>query len=109
MRSDERVEELHRRMRILKKKRAQRVLMMEYMGAFAACVSLAVLSGFMISQLPAMSPQGVPGTMTGSVFGDGSVLGYIMVALVSVCLGITFTLFCVLLKKRMKKEEEENG
>lgn len=109
MKSDERIEELHRRMRILKKKRAHRVLMLEYTATFAACVTLAVLSGLLISKLPAMSIQGVPGTMTGSVFSEGAALGYIMVALVSVCLGISFTIFCILLKKRMKKEEGDNG
>ena len=104
MRSEERVQELHRKMAVLQKKKAQKAIMIQTAVAFAACLALAITSAVMIARLPVAYSVGVPGSMTGSVFAENGALGYIMVAIISLCLGIAFTLFCVLLRKRMKEE-----
>jgi len=104
MKSEERVKELHRKMAVLEKKKAQKIIAIQTAVAFVATLFLAITSAVMIARLPNTTAVGVPGSMTGSIFAENGALGYIMVALISLCLGIAFTLFCVLIKKRMKEE-----
>ena len=102
MKYEERVEKLHHKMEVLDKKRTQKVIMIQTAAAFAACLVLSIASALMIWRFPVSGSVGIPGSMTGSVFTENGALGYIMVAIISLCLGISFTLFCVLLRKRMK-------
>ena len=104
MRSEERVKELHRKMAVLEKKKAQKVIAIQTAVTFAASLFLAITSAVMIARLPKTTAAGVPGSMAGSIFAENGALGYIMVALISLCLGISFTLFCVFIRKRMKEE-----
>ena len=102
----ERTDELHKRVARIRAERKRRTA---YISAAAgAAVSLAL-----VIAVAAVMP-GIAGNidvtptvgMSASILADGGVLGYVIVGLIAFLLGISFTIFCVKLKKWQSEEKE---
>lgn len=105
--SEERVAELHRRMKSVRQ--AERRKQYLQMGALvsAAWVILLFIS-VAISRLP-VQPAGVGSDgMTASIFASSSALSYIMVSLAGLCLGALVTVFCYRMKRHMEEEDKRD-
>lgn len=105
---EERVEELHRRMDTLKRAKARRKYMAACASACAACLILAVALALAVSRMPVKNTDAVNGGVTASVFADHAALGYILVAVVALCLGVLVTVFCFRLKRRLNEKEKRD-
>ena len=101
--SEERVEELHRRMSARRKDRAQRRYTAVSAAAFGACLATALLLAVAVSRVPIADPGAAAAAATASIFAGSMALGYVVVALLAFCLGALVTVFCF----RMKKHGEE--
>ena len=106
--SEERIEELHRRMDALKQARALRRYRLICAAACAAALILTVLLALGVSGLPAQSGETVPGSITASVFAGNETAGYVVVALIALCLGVLVTVFCFRIKHRMYETEKRD-
>lgn len=106
--SEERIAELHRRMGEMKLARNRRRYVMTCTLAGAVCLVLLVMMAAGISRLPVRENNFVYGGVTASIFGTHEALGYIAVAVVSLCLGVTVTVFCFRMKRKMDKEENSD-
>ena len=106
--SEERVAELHRRMDALRHARAIRRYRLTCAAAYAACLAITVLLALGISRLPAQPNATAPGGMMGSMFTQNGTLGYIVVAVLALCLGALVTALCYRMKRRMEDGEKRN-
>ena len=106
--SEERAEELHRRMNALKQASARRRYRGICASACAACLLLAVALALVISRNPVHAPGAVTGGVTASSFADRASLGYVLVAIVALCLGVLVTVFCFRLKRHMDDGEKRD-
>ena len=106
--SEERVEELHRRMHTMKEDRKRRQY---YLICAAVCVicCVAAVTGSMgvMHVLVLSSGEFAESGAAASIFADNAMLGYIVVALMAFILGITAVLFCFRLRKYMEAGETE--
>ena len=68
---------------------------------------MIVTVGFavLISQTPVQSPTQAGSGTTASIFTENPLLGYIVVALVALLLGISVTVLCFRLKQHMAEKE----
>ena len=104
--SEERVQELHERMGVMKTRKRQRKYMLQCTAAGAACLVLMTLLGILFA---GASVQNIPGNHSGisaSIFADHMVLGYIVIAILAFCLGVTFTIFCYRLRRHMEERDD---
>ena len=79
------------------------------LGSGATALALAVIA-LMVINMPAITERLAPEsatTMQASILTDSGLLGYAVVGIVAFLLGITVTMFCVLLRSR--HDEEEKG
>ncbi len=98
---EQRISAVHRRRADLQRRQRQR-----WIGGTAAvlCLLLAVAFSLSVSQ---MQPEGIfadTGHMA-SLFAQSGTLGYAVVAVLSFLLGVTATLFCLLLGKKQSRED----
>ena len=89
----------------MKNKKSRRKYVIKCAAACAACLAVAVAVSFMVASLPADGTGLMPGGAAASIFADHSALGYVIVAVLSLCLGAFVTVFCY----RMKKHAEEDA
>ena len=81
--SEERVQELHRRMNAMEKaKRRHRVQLM-CAAACTACLAITIAMALVIASLPIQSPSEITGSAAASIFADNASLGYVVVALLA--------------------------
>ena len=106
--SEERVEELHHRMNTIKQTRAHRRYMMTCAAAAFVCLVIVISVALIVSRLPVQSETALAGSMSASIFAGHEALGYVIVAIVSLCLGVLVTVLCFRLKRRMDSEEKQN-
>ena len=106
--SEERVQELHHRMRNMEKARNRRRYQMVCAAACTASLVITVLMALAISQIPVYTTDAVAGGMTASIFTDHASLGYVLVAIVALCLGVLVTVFCFRLKRHMDDKEKSD-
>ena len=107
--SEQRVAELHHRMDALKQVRALRRYRLTCVAACAAALIVAVLMALGVSRLPIQANDAVSGSAAASFFAEHTALGYIVAALLALCLGVLVTVFCFRLKRRIMDEDTENG
>ncbi len=98
--SEERVAELHRRMKARKQMKERRRYLLVSISAAAAGIILVILFSVLISGTAVNAPVTASGSMAASIFSDNSALGCVIVALVSFCLGALVTILCYRLKNR---------
>ena len=104
--SEERITELHRRMRVLARKKQ---LYYSFTGVFAVCLIAVILFAVGISHLQmVVAFETISASFSASIFSNHVALKYIVVGIVALCLGILITLFCSRVKYNMGKEEESN-
>ena len=106
--SEERVRELHHRMRDMEKTRNRRRYRMACAAACTACLAITVLMALVISRIPVHTTDAVAGGITASIFTDHASLGYVLVAAVALCLGVLVTVFCFRLKRHMDDKEKSD-
>lgn len=106
--SEERIEELHRRMDALKQAKALRKYRLTCAAACTVAMIVTVLMALGVSRLPVQSNETAPGSVTASIFAGHEAVGYVVIALVALCLGVLVTIFCFRMKMRMMKEMEEH-
>ena len=107
--AEERISEMHKRARGIRRERNRRRFYAASACALALCLGLTFAAAIDFSaRMPQISAAGAPAGATASIFASGSVLGYIVVALLAFTLGITFTVFCVRMKKRTDREETDD-
>ena len=105
--SEERVEELHRRMNTVREKELRRRAYTMYTAAGAIGLSVVILLALMVSRLPVSVQTVDPSGTAASIFADNAALGYVVIAIVAFALGIFLTILCFRLKKRMDKEKHD--
>ena len=109
MRSNEqRIVALHIRAAELKKR--SMIIRTRVLGmASGACcfVILILLANWMPGSADMLAAGKNFPDMSGSIFSDNGVLGYLVIALVAFLLGISVTMLCFCLKKR--QEKQDNG
>ena len=101
--SEERVEELHHRMKSLERERNRRRYTIMCAAALSACLVITVSMAFVISMTTVQSPTAYSGGVSASIFADHGALGYVITALLAFCLGATVTIFCFRLQKHEEK------
>ena len=103
--SEERVEELRRRVSEKRREKERRGLAFKSATVFAVCFAFAVAAALVVAAVPAVSFTGPEEGIAGSIVSDHGALGYIMVAVLSFSLGA----FVVALCFRLRKRSEENS
>lgn len=105
--SEERVAELHRRMKSVRQaERRTQYLQMGALVSAALVILLFVSAG--VSRLP-VQPAGVGfDGMTASIFASSSAMGYIVVVVAGLCLGALATVFCYRIKRHMEEEKKRD-
>ena len=106
--SEERIEALHCRMDALKQAKAIRNYHLTCAAACVAALILTVLTALGVSRLPFRANDPVSGSVTASVFAGNTTLGYIVTALIALCLGVLVTIFCFRMKQRTSKTEKRD-
>ena len=106
--SEERVDELHRRM---KQRREERNgwcagVRLTSAAVFALCFLLTVSAAFWISVLSPETTGSASGAAA-SIFADHGILGYAVIAIVAFCLGTEATLLCFRLKRRYGEKDDD--
>ena len=105
--SEERVEELHRRMDQMKRERAHRRYILLCAASCAACLAITVILALVIAGTPFRSPGTESAAISASMFTDHSALGYVAAALPAFCLGALVTVFCFRIRKHMEDKDDD--
>lgn len=104
--SEERVGELHRRMKQRREERLVRGVRLTSAAVFALCFLLTVSAAFWISVLSPETTGSASGAAA-SIFADHGILGYAVIAIVAFCLGTAATLLCFRLKRRYGEKDDD--
>lgn len=104
--SEERILELHERMSLMQSRKRHNKYIVQCAAAGTACLAIMVLLGFVIAGAPVHSMPVRPDGISASIFADHAVLGYIMIALLAFCLGVSFTIFCYRLRKHTEERND---
>ncbi|MBR2188397.1 MAG: DUF4179 domain-containing protein [Eubacterium sp.] len=86
--SEERVQELHRRMNAMEKAKNRRRYQLMCAAACTTCLAITIAMALVIASLPIQSPGEITGNAAASIFADHASLGYVVVALLAFCLGV---------------------
>lgn len=105
--SEERVNEMHRRIETLKRKNARRAELAREAGMGALCLGAAVGIALAAAAAPKFTAAAGEETLTGSIFASRPALGYIAVALAAFCLGGLFTMVCFRLRSRKEEKTDD--
>ena len=104
--SEERVKELHERMSMMQSRKKRNRYAMHCTAAGLSCLAIMVVLGIVIAGVPVQNVPGSPEGISASIFADHKVLGYIVIALLAFCLGVSFTIFCYRLRKGMEERDD---
>ena len=104
--SEERVEELHRRMGKMRQDRSRSQYRRITAAVCAVCLALTILLALAIAGLPVRAADGDSGAATASMFADRPVLGYVVVSVIAFCLGTAATVFCFRLRRQTELENQ---
>lgn len=106
--SEERVQELHRRMNAMEKAKSRRRYQLMCAAACTTCLVITFAMALVIASLPIQSPGEITGSAAASIFAEHASLGYVVVALLAFCLGALVTVFCFRMKKHMKENQDND-
>ncbi len=106
--SEARVKALHRRMTTLKRRRELRAYLLSCAGACTVCLAMTILLALAVAQRPVRSPGTAAGLLTASIFAVSGALGYVVVALLSLCLGAMVTILCFRLREHRSNKEKQD-
>ena len=105
--SEERVQELHRRMNVMEKAKSRRRVRLMCTAVCAASLVVTVAMALIVASLPIQSTGEITGSAAASIFTDHASLGYVVIALLAFCLGVLVTVFCVRMKKHLKEGQDD--
>jgi len=106
--SEEKVNELHRRMKNVKLQRMRRKIFISSSSVLAVCLCIVVVSAIAISRSPVLTNLTVKESMTASIFASKGMVEFIVIALIAFTLGVAFTCFCIRLKKWYDDEKRND-
>ena len=106
--SDERIAELHRRMDAMKQEKALRRYHLACAAVCTAALIVTVLMALGVSRLRVQDNDPVSGSVAASVFAGREAVGYVVVALAALCLGVLVTVFCFRMKRRINDTERRD-
>ena len=106
--NDERVAELHRRMRARERMKERRRYRIVGSSAVAAGIALVTIFAAVISQTPVQAPVTASGGVAASIFAENAALGCVVVGLFAFCLGALVTVLCFRLKNHAEGEESDD-
>ena len=100
-------EELHHRRddRRRAKKRNKMIRFAAVSGSI--CLAAVVLIAIGISRIPDHAPVVSEGGAGASILAANPVLGYLIVALLSLCFGVALAVFCMRMKKHIDEETDD--
>ena len=104
---EERTDELHRRMKNRRQTRQRRRFIGTCAASGSVCLVAVIFIALGISHISGKVPNMVPGGAAASILANNSLQGYVIVALLSLCLGILLTVFCIRLKQHMDEEKDD--
>ena len=104
---EERVTEVHRRMKEMQRKREHRKYVLQCTGAVAACLTLAVAMALVIANTPVQSPAPEAADFAASMLTDHAALGTVVAAILAFCLGVLVTVFCFRLRGHREEENHD--
>ena len=103
--SEERIEELHRRMKKRENDKNNRSFMLKSGAVCAAGLAITVAMAFVISKAPGFDSDADMTGIPGSIIAAHAALGYVAIGLLAFCLGVSVTVFCF----RLRKHSEDKG
>ncbi len=104
--SEERVKELHERMDKMQSRKKHNRYIMQCTAAGSACLAIMAILGIIFAGIPDYNLPGNSDGISASIFADHKVLGYIVIALLAFCLGVSFTIFCYRMRKHMEERND---
>ena len=105
--SEERTQELHRRMELRRRQQARRRFRLSCAAAGAALLVLVIAVAFAAAGLSPVLPGQAPGEAAASIFAEHDALGYVVIALLAFCLGVLFTVSCFRLRRHMEEDGDD--
>ena len=105
--SEERVEELHRRMRLRKRDKARARYIAYGSAAGLAGLAAALFIAVKVSGMQVLFVDGSVGGASASIFAKQGALGFIVVAVLAFFLGAAVTIFCYRLHEETIDLKEE--
>lgn len=105
--SEERVQELHRRMNAMEKAKSRRRVRLMCTAVCTASLAVTIAMALIVASLPIQSTGMITGSATASIFADHVSLGYVVIALLAFCLGVLVTVFCFRMKNHRKENQDD--
>ncbi len=107
--TDERVKSALRGAKIRRRQQERRriYILSGVSGVCSLCVVI-VLALFMPSMMDGWSGMSITMGFSASIFSNTPSLGYIVLGVISFLLGISVTLLCILLRNRLREEEDDS-
>ena len=78
-----------------------------YTAAGIVCLAAVIFLSTCIANIPLHDSIVSPETASASILADNPLLGYVIVALLSLCLGVLLVVFCIRFKKHLEKEADD--
>ena len=104
--SEERITEMHRRISARKQLRLRRRYRFVGASLYVFCLVLVVFFSVGISRLPAQESDAISSGAAASIFAGHAPLGFVVVALLALSLGVMVTVFCHRLQMHAKEKPE---
>ena len=105
--SEERLDELHRRMDKRTRDKKSRDFMLRSAAVCIAGLAITVACAFLIAKAPYRNPGAAESGIPGSIIATRSVLGYIVIGILAFCLGAMVTIFCFRLRKHLEEKDDD--
>ena len=106
--SEERINELHRRMNVMEEAKRRRGYVMKCAAAYAVCLAVIIVTAIAASGTPVVIGDAEAGAAAASIFARHGQLGYLAVGIMAFCLGALTTVLCFRLRKRTKEKESDD-
>ncbi len=104
---DQRVDELHERMKSMRRSKARRRYVLAAASMGTACLAVAVAMAFVIAANPVPDAAAVSEGASASIFASGAALGYAVITVLAFTLGVLFTVFCFRLRKHLEERDDD--
>lgn len=105
--SEERLDELHRRMDKRTRDKKSRDFMLRSAAVCIAGLAITVVCAFLIAKAPYRNPGAAESGIPGSIIATQSVLGYIVIGILAFCLGAMVTILCFRLRKHLEEKGDD--
>ena len=100
-------DELHRRMDDRRKTKKRNRMIRTIAASGSVCLALVILIAIGISRIPAHDPVVSQGGFVASIMAENPAVGYVIVALLSLCFGVTLAVFCMRMKRHLDEETND--